>query len=119
MPSHVESLHQLAEDANQLTKTPKRGSSRYMRAALVKIGRLTPEEYQTYQPKNMWEQAAMHLVDKATTSTKADSIQAFNTMRDTLGEKIATPSDKDTKSVKGQVAFFNDVVPFADRKASN
>lgn len=121
MPAHVESLHELAEQANAAPKVRRRGRSRYMRKSLIYMAAQTPEEYATCKPRDKWEEIAKNLIDRAVKGTKADSIMAYSIIRDTLGEKIGPDQAKDSDGrtrPQNSVTVINDAVPFADRAAN-
>jgi hypothetical protein len=116
MPAHVDSLQELAEEAFA-PKRPRRGPSRYMRRALTRLGSLSPEEYAAFKPENIWQKAAMNLIDRAINGKKADSITAYTIIRDTLGEKTVHVMGRISPDIKRGELIVNDAVPFAVHKA--
>jgi hypothetical protein len=117
MPSHVDSLHELAQAAFEPPKRQRRGPSRYIRKALVFVGRLSPEEYKAHKPRDQWDRIAMSLLDRACDPKKATSVAAFAMVREALGEKTSVLGMKTPDKVKPESEpIFNDAVPFAIRK---
>lgn len=117
MPNPNPDIEQLIEDAVSETETSDRdrtrGKTMYIRKALVKIFRMSPEERANYKPKSGFEEAALKHLERCL-SGKGYGTLALNSVRDTLGEQVSKQKEAPEKG-SGLVDIVDDL-PRAVRK---
>lgn len=85
---------QLPEENKSPFRDPKtRGKSRYIRKALTYVFGMSAEEFEKFEPRNGYEEAATAL-RKRTSASGQVGTAAFITLRDSIGEKVADNNDK-------------------------
>jgi hypothetical protein len=89
-------VNDLIEQANETLSDSKdrtRGKSKYIRKALVKVGRMSPKEFAAYEPKDMFEAMAMNIIGMAANGSKASAVSAVKEIKDALGENVKASSN--------------------------
>jgi hypothetical protein len=114
-------INQMVEDATAELETKTyatRGQTRYIRAALIRIFRLSPEDRATFKPKNGWEEMAVAHFNRCLL-TKGGTA-ALNALRESLGESVSKQKEDSSKEKKP--AFSTTIVddlPRAEKQALN
>lgn len=93
MPKDNYDINAMMEEASpDRFRDRTRGKSRYIRKALVKLGRMTPAEFASYKPLTMFEEMARNIVSKAAYSAKNDVSNALKQITEALGESAKASS---------------------------
>jgi hypothetical protein len=109
MPLENQDIHAMVEEANseqsETSEKATRGQTKYIRQALIRIFRMSPEERLTYKPKNGWEEAALAHFNRCLNDTRGTA--ALNALRESIGESVskqkATPEKKNNGGYEGVV----------------
>lgn len=104
----------LVEQPSEPYRDRTRGRSRYIRRALVKIFRMSPEERKRYKPADGFEEAALKHFDRCMDATRGTASMAF--LLTALGEKPSVDKDEKPKSDGSAFSGVVDDLPHSSKK---
>lgn len=106
-----ETLIQAEQPDDQPYRDRTRGRSRYIRRALVKIFRMSPEDRKKYKPMDGFEEAAIKHFERCLTDARGTAAMAF--LQIALGEKASVVE----KEAKPDGSAFNGIEDDLPRSA--